>query len=128
MLESLGDGLFWLSGMEKGFYDGRYYNLDGECVIDFPQYREKQRPYLCGPFVDGYAWMDITGADGKNYITVIDTIGSFMFEPKSGFGEGTWNSFGTAMQNNGKYLVVCTDDCIMVLNINGDIVYSIECV
>lgn len=66
------------------FADGAYYNMAGELVIDFPDYREK-RVYNCGSFKDGYAPMAIKGADGLWYYTVIDKAGSQTFEPRANF-------------------------------------------
>lgn len=100
------------------YLDGRFYNLEGECVIDFPQYRGKHT-YFCGSFVDGYAWMNIVGADGEDYITIIDNNGSLMFEPTTGYG--------SPLFNDGNYMVSHTDDCLTVFDINGNMLYSIKC-
>lgn len=110
----------WVMAFSDGLFytDGSYYNLDGECVIDFPQYRGKH-DYSCGAFVDGYAFMNIVGADGENYITVIDKNGSLMFEPVSGFGKAVWS--------DGNYLVSGTEGSITVFDINGTMLYSMEC-
>lgn len=97
-------------------YYGAYYNVTGELVIDFPQYRGK-RIYDCGPFKDGYAAMVIQGADNLSYFTVIDKNGQQMFEPR--------NDFQSLLISNDKYAVAkMPDHEFVVLDMSGNILLT----
>lgn len=100
------------------FPSGAYYNLEGKCILDFPKYRDKYY-YLCGAFHNGYAVMNITGVDGKHYITAFDKQGNFMFDPIPGFDAGG--------SSDGKYIIAIKEGCITIFDINGMPLYSVEC-
>jgi hypothetical protein len=82
-LEQDGDGVYYDEfGVGYQYAGGAYYDVYGEVVIDFPEYRGKKN-YNCGAFDGGYAPMVIIGADGLSYFTLIDKNGKQMFEPRA---------------------------------------------
>lgn len=119
-IKSFSDGLLYLDSNDyaANFPTGAYYNLEGECVIDFPEYRNKYK-YSGGKFHNGYAVMNIEGADGNIYITAIDKKGKLLFEPKSGYYAG--ESF------DGKYILAYQNGCIEVYDFGWNPVATIEC-
>lgn len=114
------DGLIYLgsSPIEELFPSGAYYNLEGECILDFPEYRNKNQ-YVCGSFVDGYATIVLLGADDNIYISAINKNGELMFEPKQGFT--------SASVVNEKCIAAITNGCVAVFDINGNLLHTIEC-
>ncbi len=100
------------------FYTGVYYNPNGEVIIDFPEYRENYK-YNCSLFYNGYAAMQILGADGLSYITAINKNGELMFEPKSDFDT-------VYISEDGKYITAVKNGSVTVFDINGNSLVSIE--
>jgi len=124
-IESFSDGLFYMDAndieagvLEEIFPPGAYYNLEGECVIDFPEYPDKYK-YWGEQFHNGYAVMNIEGADGNIYITAIDKNGELLFEPKAGY------YFGESF--DGKYILAYRNGCIEVYDFDWNPVVTIEC-
>ncbi|MDR1705104.1 MAG: TPM domain-containing protein [Clostridiales bacterium] len=75
------EGLFFghVQGGLHGVSKDGYFNIHGECVLEFPQLNE--RPFTGGPFSNGYAVLRIIGADKGVYITAIDKSGTMQYEP-----------------------------------------------
>lgn len=61
------------------FYKDSYYNAYGQKIIDLSKYElSSDGP---GPFVDDRALIVIKNTSGKQYFTLIDKTGEFLFEP-----------------------------------------------
>ena len=75
------DGIFFRNAynFDSQKYEAGYYNERLERVIAVDLYPDNQ--VYCSPFSGGLAVMEITGADGNMYITMIDAAGKQMFEP-----------------------------------------------
>ena len=74
------DGIFFSSDIGEGNkYTHGYYDVHLNLVISVDEYPDNY--IYCSPFYGDYATMEIRGADGKNYLTVIDKNGKQMFEP-----------------------------------------------
>lgn len=56
-----------------------YYNKEGELVISLDSYRDKQ--IRGGDFCGGYAPITMKGADGEDYVSVIDKTGNLAYQP-----------------------------------------------
>lgn len=92
---------------------GIFCNLQGEVVIEFPQYHDGKHIYTCGPFQNGYASMKVMGADGLIYITAVNKNGEIMFDPISGFDD-------VLVSPDGKYVTGITfGQSITVFTIDG---------
>lgn len=61
------------------FYDHGYYDIFGNEKIHVQGYDDKD--IFCTRFIDGYAELSLIGADGNEYITLIDSNGAPQFEP-----------------------------------------------
>ena len=73
------DGPYYILSDLHYMYHG-YYDLNGNRVMDIPQYQDLGM--WCSDFNDeGYAMMILDGADGYDYITVIDENLTEQFEP-----------------------------------------------
>lgn len=96
---------------------GSYYNMEGELMIDFPEYQGKW--YSSSPFHGGYALMIIEGADGADYFTAINKDGERMFEPKTGFED-------VCISEDGRYLTAYTPGSITVFDITGNPLVRID--
>lgn len=110
------------------FNEGAYYNLEGEMMIDFPEY--KDHAYICGPFQNGYAPMAIIGADGVCYVTVINKNGELMFDPMPGFDTINISSdgkFATAF-HEGQGFVVFTINGTRKVTVNYHAINVTPCV
>lgn len=93
--------------------NGVFCNLQGEIVIDFPQYNDGKHIYTCGPFQNGYAAMKVMGADGLMYITAVNKNGEIMFDPIFGFDD-------VLVSPDGKYVTGITfGQSITVFTIDG---------
>lgn len=101
------------------FYTGVYYNINGEVAIDFPEYHGKYT-YDCSPFYNGYAVMQIIGADGLSYITAINKNGEMQFEPISGFD-------AVYISEDAQYITAVKNGSVTIFDINGNSLISIEC-
>lgn len=100
------------------FHTGVYYNINGEVVIDFPEYRGKYT-YDCSSFYNGYAAMQIIGSDGLSYITAINKNGEMTFEPISGFD-------AVSISEDAKYITAVKNGSVTIFDINGNPLVSIE--
>ena len=108
------------SAYENGFifHTGVYYNIQGEIVIDFPEYRGKKE-FSCSPFYNGHAVLMVQGEDQFTYFTVINKEGESMFELKSGFD----NAF---ISKDGKYLMAIRNGNLTIFDIKGNPLTSID--
>lgn len=99
-------------------HTGAYLNIEGEAVIDFPEYNGKY-DYYCGQFYNGYALMTIIGKDELTYFTVINKNGDLMFDPKSGFDT-------VCISEDGKYLTAYNNGSITVFDVTGNPLVSVD--
>lgn len=80
-LSEMKDGLFWWCwyNYDTKKNDAGYYNAKVERVIPVDAYPENKT--YGSPFEDGLAVLEIEGADGKRYLSMIDESGSLLFDP-----------------------------------------------
>lgn len=64
----------------RGIY-ARYYNTNGEMVIDLRENLTNFAVTKLGEFTEGQAKIEFTGANHKNYYAYIDKTGAFVDEP-----------------------------------------------
>lgn len=107
---------------------GIYCNLQGDVVIEFPQYHDGKHIYSCGPFQNGYASMKIMGADSLIYITAVNKNGEIMFEPIPGFDDVLVSPDGKYVTGItfGKSVTVFTIDGIPKVTVQGDIIQTYD--
>lgn len=110
------DGLVCVNSTSQEFPSG-YYDLEGNRLIDFPEYND--RIYVCYPFIDGYACINIEGSDGYAYFTVIDKDKNFLFDPVRNFA-----AYGCL---DGKYILTIKKGCVAIFNTDGHALVSAEC-
>lgn len=105
---------------ENGFtvHTGVYCDIEGEVVIDFPEYRGRKE-YICSPFYNGHAVVLVKGEDQLVYFTVIDREGTRMFELKSGYAD-------VCMSRDGKYLTAIKEGMLTVFDVKGNPLMSID--
>ncbi len=109
-------------GEDFVYKTGVYYNMNGDVAIDFPEYRGKLN-YFGSPFKNGYATLQIKGADGLNYFTAIDRNGNQMFEPRKDY-------FSLTIADDGQLIARVKSDrsemnLYHVMDINGDMLMTI---
>ena len=75
------DGAFFMNkyNFDTKQYEAGYYDEHLKLVLSVALYPDNQ--VYCSPFSEGLAVMEITGKDGKTYLTMIDTGGKQQFEP-----------------------------------------------
>ena len=80
-LSEMKNGLFWWCwyNYDTKKNDAGYYNAKAERVIPVDAYPENKT--YGSPFEDGLALLEIEGADGKNYLSMIDESGNLLFDP-----------------------------------------------
>lgn len=68
-------------GMKDGliFYDHGFYDIDGNEVVHVKGY--ENQVIHCSPYTDDYALMLIDGADGNQYVTLVNKNGDIQFDP-----------------------------------------------
>lgn len=107
-----GDNLFYIIDINKAD-NPRYVDWNGNIVIDLSQYEIINAE----SFINGYAALEIKGKDGNVYLTMIDKMGSFCFEPMKILKYGTFS--------DGYVTVRKDDDSIYIVNCEGEtILYS----
>lgn len=98
------DGLF--------FYGHGYYDINGNEKIRIKGFDDKE--ISCTPFSGGYATLTLEGADGYEYVTVIDSNGVSQFEPKK--------TDGISLTNDNGYFVSSYNGNSDIYDSNGRIV------
>ena len=98
------DGLF--------FYGHGYFDINGNEKIHIKGFDDKE--ISCTPYSGGYATLTLEGADGYEYVTVIDSSGVSQFEPKK--------TDGISLTNDKGYFVSSYNGNSDVYDSNGRIV------
>ncbi len=69
--------------LSNGTLNG-WYDKDFNLVVSIPDYPEGVEVVELGQFKDGYAPVELRGADGKYYFTLVDKSGNQVYEPVGG--------------------------------------------
>lgn len=111
------DGLFSLANSRD--YEDGYYDFDGNLIIPVNVYPELSN--ICYPFYDDLAVITIDGADGKNYVSLLDKTGNNLFEPieVSSAGTRVVNGCFIVQNTEGQYVLLDTTG-LQVHNISAD--------
>lgn len=72
-----------LGELSSGTLNG-WYDKDFNLVVSIPDYPEGVEVVELGQFKDGYAPVELRGADGKYYFTLVDKSGNQVYEPVGG--------------------------------------------
>ena len=72
-----------LGELSSGTLNG-WYDKDFNLVVSIPDYPEGVEVVELGQFKDGYAPVELRGADGKYYYTLVDKSGNQVYEPVGG--------------------------------------------
>ena len=101
------EGLYVLQNAEEpGYYDEQM-NL----VVPAPEVPDTVRLVKLLPFCDGYAAVYLKGADGKDYVTVIDREGKMQYDPILRYGDASMTVEG--------YLYQTVDGKPMLIDVTG---------
>lgn len=98
--------------------NGKFYHTDGSVLADLSQYELLyEDTYDLYRFSDGYAAIIICGADGGQYLGIIDVDGQFSFEPIKIESLSNWDNAGTFASG----VIVCrtTENGVQVVDIDG---------
>lgn len=90
-------------------YDGQ--EVADYIELDFPEYRGSHE-YAYSLFYNGHALLEVQGADGLPYFTIIDEEGNFMFDFMEGFEDAY-------ISEDGKYLLALNGGRLTVFDVNG---------
>ena len=117
-LGEMQEGMFFGCVLGKGDqYVSGYYDSRLNRKISVDEYPHNQ--IYCTPFCGDYATMEIHGADGKDYLTVIDRNGKQMFEPMTyqGYFPRMLDGYLLLQNDAGEHVIY---DC------NGNYVHSVD--
>ena len=98
--------------------NGKFYHTDGSVLADLSQYELLyEDTYDLYRFSDGYAAIIICGADGGQYLGIIDMDGQFSFEPIKIESLSNWDNAGKFASG---VIVCCTaENGIQIVDIGG---------
>ena len=107
------------SGNRKTYLtNGKFYHTDGSVLADLSQYELLyEDTYDLYRFSDGYVAIIICGADGGQYLGIIDMNGQFSFEPIKIESLSNWDNAGTFASG----VIVCrtAENGIQIVDIDG---------
>ena len=108
------------------FYGHGYYDINGKEIIHIKGFDDKQ--ISCSPFFGEYATLTLEGADGNQYVTVIDSNGDSQFEPKVTDGISLTNDNGYFVSSyNGKsYVYDSSGKIVRPLPLDGSYDYIVS--
>jgi hypothetical protein len=115
--DTISEGLYFSNYRRDKLTDGKtyfpeasgaYYDLSGNAVVTFPEY--EGRYFSGGAFIGAYAGMYIRGADGADYVTVIDKTGARQYEPVKVFDFSSNNlPYSAALSSAHSYMIAPTE-------------------
>ena len=97
------------------FSENDFYDIHGNLALKISEYRD--RPKVCSAFSDGYAIMILNGADGNNYVTMIDRNGATQFEP--------FQIKDISANTQGGLFAACTETGWAVYNYDGSLIRTL---
>lgn len=98
--------------------NGKFYHTDGSVLVDLSQYELLyEDSYDLYRFTDGYAAIIICGADGGQYLGIIDMDGQFTFDPIKIEPLSNWDNAGTFASG----VIVCrtAENGVQIVDIGG---------
>lgn len=99
--------------------NGKFYNADGSVLADLSQYELLYSDtYDLYRYSDGYAAIIIRGADGKQYLGIIDADGQFAFEPLQISWLTNWDNASTF--SSGVIVCLTQDATTQIINTVGN--------
>lgn len=116
------EGLMWIGGYQSAddISNNGYYDKDWNLIISLEQYTDIKG----GPFHNGYAAVEMTGADNEKYITAIGKDGEFIYSPikVSDIMGGVEESIYINLNNSlGGYIQVVGDEGKKIIGPDGAI-------